>query len=83
MPINLWHDRRARPRLLTITPFDKGVMKVEKAIMESDLRLTPNNDGRSPADPAAGRGAARSKQVRHLAEEVVSLRATCAATPST
>jgi ribosome recycling factor len=33
-------------RLLTITPYDKGSIKaIEKAIMESDVGLTPNNDG--------------------------------------
>jgi len=33
-------------RLLTLTPFDKNSMGlIEKAIMESDLGLTPNNDG--------------------------------------
>jgi ribosome recycling factor len=33
-------------RLLTITPYDKSAIKqIEKAIMESDLGLTPSNDG--------------------------------------
>jgi ribosome recycling factor len=33
-------------RTLTITPYDKSAIKqMEKAIMESDLGLTPNNDG--------------------------------------
>jgi ribosome recycling factor len=33
-------------RLLTLTPFDKSsISTIEKAIMESDLGLTPNNDG--------------------------------------
>jgi ribosome recycling factor len=33
-------------RLLTITPYDKSSMKaIERAIQESDLGLTPNNDG--------------------------------------
>jgi ribosome recycling factor len=32
--------------LLTLTPYDKGAMSaIEKAIQESDLGLTPNNDG--------------------------------------
>ena len=36
------------PRLLTIQPFDRSIMQsVEKAIMESDLGLTPNNDGQT------------------------------------
>ena len=34
------------PRLVTVQPFDKTAMKsIEKAIMESDLGLNPNNDG--------------------------------------
>ncbi len=34
------------PRLLTVQPFDRTIMPaVEKAIQESDLGLTPNNDG--------------------------------------
>lgn len=34
------------PRLIVIQPWDKGAMKdVEKAILKSDLGLTPNNDG--------------------------------------
>jgi ribosome recycling factor len=33
-------------RLLTVQPYDKGSIKmIERAIMESDLGLTPNNDG--------------------------------------
>jgi ribosome recycling factor len=33
-------------RLLTITPYDKSSIKtIEKAILESDIGLTPNNDG--------------------------------------
>jgi len=33
-------------RMLTVTPYDKSAMKaIEKAIMESDLGLTPSNDG--------------------------------------
>ena len=34
------------PRMLTITPFDKSIMKdIERGILESDLGLTPSNDG--------------------------------------
>ncbi len=34
------------PRLLTVQPFDRSMIKgVEKALMESDLGLTPSNDG--------------------------------------
>jgi ribosome recycling factor len=33
-------------RLLTVTPFDKGAVgAIEKAIQESDVGLTPSNDG--------------------------------------
>ena len=33
-------------RLLTLTPYDKSAISaIEKAIMESDLGLTPSNDG--------------------------------------
>src|ERR671936_3079251 len=35
------------PRLLTIQPFDPTSLKtIEKAIQESDLGLTPSNDGK-------------------------------------
>ncbi len=35
------------PRLLTIRPFDPASVKdIEKAILASDLGLTPNNDGK-------------------------------------
>jgi ribosome recycling factor len=34
------------PRLLTVQPYDRSIMtQIEKALMESDLGLTPNNDG--------------------------------------
>jgi ribosome recycling factor len=34
------------PKLLTVQPWDKGLLKaVEKAILASDLGLTPSNDG--------------------------------------
>ncbi len=34
-------------RLLTVQPYDQASIKsIEKAIMESDLGLTPNNDGK-------------------------------------
>jgi len=34
------------PRMLTIQPWDKSQMKaIEKAILESDLGLTPSSDG--------------------------------------
>ena len=47
-------------RLLTVQPYDQASIKaIEKAIMESDIGLTPNNDGQPdpPGDPRAQRGA--------------------------
>ena len=36
----------AEARLLTVQPYDKSSIKsIEKAILESDIGLTPNNDG--------------------------------------
>ena len=62
------------PRLLTITPFDKSIMRdIEKSILESDLGLTPNNDGQLIRLPIPELTEERRKelvkQVRHLAEE--------------
>ncbi len=35
------------PRLLVVQPFDPGAIKnIERAVMESDLGLTPSNDGK-------------------------------------
>jgi ribosome recycling factor len=35
------------PQLITIRPYDPGALKqIERAIMQSDLGLTPNNDGK-------------------------------------
>ncbi|MBM4262518.1 MAG: ribosome recycling factor [Deltaproteobacteria bacterium] len=35
------------PRLLVIQPFDRSAMgEIEKAILKSDLGMTPNNDGK-------------------------------------
>lgn len=47
MPLNQLATIHApEPRLLTVQPYDRGIMgAVEKAIMESDLGLTPSNDG--------------------------------------
>lgn len=34
------------PRMITVQPYDKSSVKgIEKAILESDVGLTPNNDG--------------------------------------
>jgi ribosome recycling factor len=62
------------PRLLTIQPFDPSSLKaVERAIMESDLGLTPSNDGKIIRLPIPQLTEDRRKElvkvVRHLAEE--------------
>jgi ribosome recycling factor len=62
------------PRLLTITPFDKGTMRdIERAIQESDLGLTPSNDGKVIRLPIPQLTEERRKelvkQVKQMAEE--------------
>ena len=62
------------PRLLSITPFDKSTIRdIERAILESDLGLTPSNDGTVVRLPIPQLTEERRKelvrQVRHLAEE--------------
>jgi ribosome recycling factor len=62
------------PRMLTIQPFDPSSIKaIEKAIQESDLGLTPSNDGkliRLPMpQPNEERRKELAKVVRKLAEE--------------
>ena len=62
------------PRLLSIQPFDPSSVKaVEKAIMESDLGLTPSNDGKLIRLPIPQLTEERRKElvklVRHMAEE--------------
>ena len=62
------------PRMLTIQPFDPSSMKaIEKAIQESDLGLTPSNDGKMIRLPMPQPNEERRKElvkvVRKLAEE--------------
>jgi ribosome recycling factor len=61
-------------RLLTVQPYDKSSMKnIERAIMESDIGLTPNNDGQiirlQVPELTEERRKELVKVVRHLAEE--------------
>jgi ribosome recycling factor len=61
-------------RMLTVQPFDPGAMKsIERAIQESDLGLTPSNDGKIIRLPIPQLTEERRKElvkvVRHLAEE--------------
>jgi len=62
------------PRMLTIQPFDPSSIKaIEKALQESDLGLTPSNDGkmiRLPMpQPTEERRKELVKVVRKIAEE--------------
>jgi ribosome recycling factor len=62
------------PRMLTIQPFDPSSIKqIERAIMESDLGLTPSNDGKLIRLPIPQLTEERRKEyvkiVRHMAEE--------------
>ena len=62
------------PRLLVVTPYDKGAMgEIEKAIRTSDLGLNPINDGKLIRVPIPELNEERRrdlvKHVRKLAEE--------------
>ena len=62
------------PRLLNIQPFDPSSVKaIEKALLESDLGLTPSNDGKLIRLPIPQLTEERRKElvkvVRHMAEE--------------
>ncbi len=56
------------PRLLVITPYDKGALhEIEKAIQTSDLGLTPINDGKIIRVPIPELTEQRRKElVRHV-----------------
>ncbi len=62
------------PRLLVVTPFDKGAIKsIEKAILNSDLGINPSNDGQVIRLVFPQLTSERRKElvkvVRHKAEE--------------
>src|SRR6266496_3138433 len=62
------------PRMLTIQPFDPSALKtIEKAIQESDLGLTPSNDGKMIRLPIPQLTEERRKElvkvVRQMAED--------------
>lgn len=62
------------PRMLTVQPFDPGSIRaIEKAIQESDLGLTPSNDGKIIRLPIPQLTEERRKElvkvVRNMAEE--------------
>lgn len=74
-PINqMANIAAAEARLLTISPYDKSTLPaIEKAILESELGLTPNNDGNvvriQIPELTEERRNEMVKQVRSLAEE--------------
>ena len=62
------------PRMLTVQPFDPGSIKaIEKAVQESDLGLTPSNDGKMIRLPIPQLTEERRKElvkvVRNMAED--------------
>jgi ribosome recycling factor len=62
------------PRLLSVQPFDPGSLKsIERAIQESDLGLTPSNDGKIIRLPIPALTEERRKElvkvVRRVAED--------------
>jgi len=71
---NLATINAPEPRMLTIQPFDpSSIRAIEKAIQESDLGLTPSNDGKLIRLPIPQLTEERRKElvklVRHMAEE--------------
>jgi len=71
---NLATINAPEPRLLTIQPFDPSSIKqIEKSIQESDLGLTPSNDGKLIRLPIPQLTEERRKElvklVRSMAEE--------------
>src|ERR1700741_4568062 len=70
----LAHISAPEARLLTIQPYDKSSIKaIERAILESDVGLTPNNDGNLIRLGVPELTEERRKQlvkvVRHIAED--------------
>jgi ribosome recycling factor len=62
------------PRLLVVQPYDRGAMgDIEKAILKSDLGLTPNNDGKIIRVPIPQLTEERRKElvkhIKRIAEE--------------
>jgi len=71
---NLATINAPEPRLLSIQPFDPtSIKQIEKAIQESDLGLTPSNDGKIIRLPIPQLTEERRKElvkvVRQMAEE--------------
>src|SRR5712692_3430326 len=69
--IQLATNAAPEPRLLTINPFDASTMpNIEKAIMKSDLGLTPNNDGKLIRLPIPPLTEERRKDLVKLAKKI-------------
>ncbi len=71
---NLATINAPEPRMLTIQPFDPSAIKqIEKAVLESDLGLTPSSDGKLVRLPIPQLTEERRKElvklVRQMAEE--------------
>src|SRR3989449_1377990 len=69
MPLNQVASVAApEPKLLTVQPWDKSLLKaVEKAILASDLGLTPSNDGnlnRIPLPPLTERSEEHTSELQ-------------------
>ena len=69
--MNLASVKVADARLITIQPWEKAVLgKIEKAILQSDLGITPSNDGvmiRLPIPPLTGE---RRKEFTKMARDM-------------
>lgn len=60
------------PRLITIQPFDKTIMPdIEKAIMSSNLGLTPNNNGEVILIPIPQLSEERRKDLIRIVHQLV------------
>ncbi len=58
-------------RLITVQPYDRSIMaSVEKAIMESDLGLTPSNDGQTIRLPVPQLTEERRKEMVRLVHKM-------------
>ena len=76
----------AEARLLTVQPYDKNSIKaIERAIMESDVGLTPSNDGQLIRldDPRADRGAPQGPRQGRARASPRRARSRCATSAAT
>jgi ribosome recycling factor len=58
-------------RMLVVTPYDKGAMKdIERALLESDLGITPSNDGQIIRLPIPALTEERRKEMVKLVHKI-------------